>query len=203
MNFSERIKTQRKNLGMTQADVAKKLFVTQQTVSSWENGKSYPDLNMLVQISDVYEVPVDSLLREDNELTTYLNRKKVSKTFNIYGDLTYLVYGFYNFDQSWMLMHHFDDASIWSLLTSLGITALVVYRVIKTPVFTGDSKSIIDGVKWWKLVLILVILALISFTTVWLWSIIPNAQIVTNIIFGIIFLGAGIISLWYDVHNPQ
>lgn len=76
MNFSERIKTQRKNLGMTQADVAKKLFVTRQTVSSWENGKSYPDLDMLVKISDVYKVSVDSLLREDNELTKYLNRKK-------------------------------------------------------------------------------------------------------------------------------
>lgn len=72
MNFSEHIKTQRKNLGMTQADVAKKLFVTRQTVSSWENGKSYPDLDMLVKISDVYKVSVDSLLREDNELTKYL-----------------------------------------------------------------------------------------------------------------------------------
>ena len=51
--------------GLTQADVANQLFVTRQTISSWEQGKSYPDLNMLVRLSEVYQVSLDSLLKGD------------------------------------------------------------------------------------------------------------------------------------------
>ncbi|WP_301876357.1 helix-turn-helix domain-containing protein [Limosilactobacillus oris] len=50
---------------MTQADVANQLFVTRQTISNWEQGKSYPDLNMLVRLSEVYQVSLDSLLKGD------------------------------------------------------------------------------------------------------------------------------------------
>lgn len=78
MEFGERIKQQRTKLGMTQAEVAEKLFVTRQTVSNWEQSKNYPDLNMLIKISDVYQVSIDSLLKEDKELKEYLERKPVN-----------------------------------------------------------------------------------------------------------------------------
>lgn len=65
MDFSTQIKQQRQQLGLTQADVASQLFVTRQTISSWEQGKSYPDLNMLVRLSEVYQVSLDSLLKGD------------------------------------------------------------------------------------------------------------------------------------------
>ena len=54
MDFSTQIKQQRQQLGLTQADVASQLFVTRQTISNWEQGKSYPDLNMLVRLREVY-----------------------------------------------------------------------------------------------------------------------------------------------------
>lgn len=63
MNFGEQIKERRQELDLTQAEVAEKLFVTRQAVSNWEHDKTYPDLNMLVKISNVYQISLDSLLR--------------------------------------------------------------------------------------------------------------------------------------------
>jgi DNA-binding XRE family transcriptional regulator len=55
MNFSDNLKIIRQQKKMTQTDIATQLHVSRQTISSWENGRSYPDIGMLVQISMAYE----------------------------------------------------------------------------------------------------------------------------------------------------
>ena len=52
----------RKKAGLSQSDLAEKLNVTRQTVSSWENGKTYPDLEMVVQLSEVLGTDPNHLL---------------------------------------------------------------------------------------------------------------------------------------------
>ena len=51
-DFSSNLRRLRKRAGLSQDALAEKLSVTRQTVSSWERGNSYPDLDMLVRISD-------------------------------------------------------------------------------------------------------------------------------------------------------
>jgi transcriptional regulator with XRE-family HTH domain len=46
VKFGEAIKKRREQLGLTQQDLAEKLFVSRQTVCRWENGSRYPDLVM-------------------------------------------------------------------------------------------------------------------------------------------------------------
>jgi len=58
----------RKDYNLTQEDFADKYSVTRQTVSSWENSKSYPDLDTLVKISDDFNVSLDILLKEDKKV---------------------------------------------------------------------------------------------------------------------------------------
>ena len=65
MNIGAKIIEIRKKRNMTQEDFAKIFHVTRQTVSNWENQKSYPDLQTLVQISDEFDVPLDTMLKED------------------------------------------------------------------------------------------------------------------------------------------
>ena len=77
MEFGKTLKKRRSELNLTQQEVAKKLHVTRQTISNWENGKSYPDLDMLIEISDVYQVSIDSLLKGDQDLKNSLDTKKV------------------------------------------------------------------------------------------------------------------------------
>jgi len=65
MNISGKIKEQRARLGISQEELADKIYVTRQTVSSWENNKSYPDVHSLVLLSTTFEITVDALIKGD------------------------------------------------------------------------------------------------------------------------------------------
>ncbi len=74
MNISERLKEARKNAGMSQDQVAEKIMVSRVTVSHWENGRSLPDIVSLINLSDLYCVSLDELVKGDPKMT-----KKVKK----------------------------------------------------------------------------------------------------------------------------
>lgn len=78
MEFAEKIKQYRAHNDWTQQEVATKLGVSRKTISSWENGRSYPDIFMLVQLSDLYHVSLDDLLREDHEMINNYKQEHVS-----------------------------------------------------------------------------------------------------------------------------
>lgn len=73
MKLATRIKTVRGNHNLTQGELAEKLQVSRSTISSWETGRSYPDLQMIIQISDQFDVSLDYLLREDEKMVKKLN----------------------------------------------------------------------------------------------------------------------------------
>ena len=59
----------RKQLGLTQQELADKLFVSNKVISKWETGKSVPDTSMLVELSKVLNISLDELLNVNNEET--------------------------------------------------------------------------------------------------------------------------------------
>lgn len=61
-DFSANLKELRKQANMSQDSLAEQLSVSRQTVSSWERGKSYPDLDMLVRICEILHVTPNKLL---------------------------------------------------------------------------------------------------------------------------------------------
>lgn len=65
MNIGKKIIEIRKERNMTQEDFANIFHVTRQTVSNWENEKSYPDLQTLIRISNEFCVSLDTILKED------------------------------------------------------------------------------------------------------------------------------------------
>lgn len=67
MALAERLKESRVKKGLSQGDVATHLQISRQSISKWENGNSYPDLDNLVKLSVYYEVSVDGLLKENEE----------------------------------------------------------------------------------------------------------------------------------------
>lgn len=66
MTVAEMIRQTRTASNMTQEEYGAKLGVSRQTVSSWENGRSMPDLQMLIDICNIYHISLDKLLNEDN-----------------------------------------------------------------------------------------------------------------------------------------
>ena len=67
MEIGKQIKKHRSELSLSQEEFADKIFVTRQTVSNWENDKSYPDINSLVLMAEVFGVSLDSLVKGDIE----------------------------------------------------------------------------------------------------------------------------------------
>lgn len=72
------LKQKRKQLGLTQTAIAQKLNVQRQTVSNWENDKSYPDIPTLVRISKLYDLSLDYMLKGDEQ---YM--KQVKKDYRL------------------------------------------------------------------------------------------------------------------------
>lgn len=68
MSLGERLKESRLNKGYSQGKVAEYLHISRQSISKWENGNSYPDLDNLVKLSMYYEVSIDELLKENQKL---------------------------------------------------------------------------------------------------------------------------------------
>ena len=62
-NFGEQLKIHRQALGLTQSDVAEKMHVSRQTISSWETGRNTPDIITLKQLALLYGVSTDNLLQ--------------------------------------------------------------------------------------------------------------------------------------------
>ena len=66
MEFKDQIKEIRKKEGLTQEELALKLSVTRQAVSNWETGKNLPDIEILINISGVFNISLDQLIKGDN-----------------------------------------------------------------------------------------------------------------------------------------
>ncbi|WP_053367872.1 helix-turn-helix transcriptional regulator [Bacillus sp. FJAT-27245] len=73
MNLSVKIKKLRADNNLTQEQLAEKLQVSRSTISSWETGRSYPDLEMVIVICDRFNVSLDFLFREDEQMVRKLN----------------------------------------------------------------------------------------------------------------------------------
>lgn len=74
MNLGEQIKRRRKELNITQEELAKKLNVTRSAVSNWETEKNYPDLQTIVYISDELNISLDVLLKGDRKLVERISQ---------------------------------------------------------------------------------------------------------------------------------
>ena len=67
VEVGNRIREERERLGLSQENLAQRIFVSRQTVSNWETGKTYPDVQSLLLLSNLFEVSVDSLVKGDVE----------------------------------------------------------------------------------------------------------------------------------------
>lgn len=65
MELGKLLKNARNDTGLSQEELAKKIGVSRQTISNWENSRSYPDIGSLIKLSDLYGLSLDAMLKED------------------------------------------------------------------------------------------------------------------------------------------
>lgn len=85
MKFSTQLRERRKKLKLTQESLANKLNVTRQTLSRWKNDLSYPNLDTLVQISQILNISLDCLPKENEnsmvgQISSNVRKKRKYKT---------------------------------------------------------------------------------------------------------------------------
>lgn len=67
MKFNEKLIMLRKQHNLSQEQVAEKLGVARQTISKWELGETTPEMDKLIMISELYNITLDELMKEENE----------------------------------------------------------------------------------------------------------------------------------------
>ena len=72
MEIGKKLKDARMRSGFTQESVAEKVNVSRQTISNWENEKSYPDIISVIELSNLYSISLDELLKGDKKMMEHL-----------------------------------------------------------------------------------------------------------------------------------
>lgn len=72
MEIGKKLKDARMRSGLTQEKVAEEINVSRQTISNWENEKFYPDIISVIELSNLYSVSLDDLLKGDEKMIKHL-----------------------------------------------------------------------------------------------------------------------------------
>ena len=77
MNIGNELANSRRERQLPQEEFGKLFHVTRQTGSNWENEKSYPDLQILVQISNQFQISLDILLKGDPQMVKEIDKERI------------------------------------------------------------------------------------------------------------------------------
>ena len=150
MDFNEQIKRLRKENNLTQEEMAKKLNVTRQAISNWENNRNLPDFEMIILIAETFDVSLDELILGDKKMNkieqTLINDGKRTRAakFNMVSTIigsAFIILGIIFFlisaasvsyiDSSGILHENFFLIPLDNLSLFEGIV-LIIFRVINS-----------------------------------------------------------------------
>lgn len=88
-SIGKKIKKLRNEKGMTQKELADKLNVSRSSITNWENERNYPDIQLIVMLSDLFEISLDNFLKGDREVIKKITsdtkvRKKQTKQLRVF-----------------------------------------------------------------------------------------------------------------------
>ena len=85
MELNEQIKKYRTEMNLSQEELAERIYVTRQSISNWENGKTYPDIHSLLLLSALFGISLDQLVKGDIEIMKKEIKEAEVKKMNRYG----------------------------------------------------------------------------------------------------------------------
>jgi len=90
MKFSENLVKLRKEKQWSQEQLADKLNVTRQTIYKWETGQSYPEMDRLIEISEIFKLSVDDLIKTGVKTENITKKNEYDAFYNKYAKVTAL-----------------------------------------------------------------------------------------------------------------
>ena len=117
MELGKQIKKHRQEVQLSQEKLADRVYVSRQTISNWENDKSYPDVNSLVLLSEIFQISLDNLIKGDIEVMKDVIQKEEIEKMNRYG-------------KSYTIMLIATAVSAVPLFMWLGVWAFIPWGII-------------------------------------------------------------------------
>lgn len=164
MDIGQKLKQARAAAGLTQEQAAGALGVSRQTVSNWENCRSYPDVAMVLAMSELYHVSLDELLKGDRKMIDHLeqstdtvaSRNRLARRITV---LAYLVV--------WALV----ILTFWlgGRQDAMGYALVNLYLVLPVTTLAASAAVGLDegwrGVRWLMLLFFGVLYMLVPYAT--------------------------------------
>jgi len=122
MEIGNQIKKYRNELGLSQEELADKIFVTRQTISNWENEKNYPDIKSLVMLSSLFGISLDSLVKGDLEEMKKQIKESDVREFHRQGTIMAIFMVLMMLSPIPLVrLFHWIGFAIWGVLAVIGI----------------------------------------------------------------------------------
>ncbi|AJG96420.1 transcriptional regulator [Bacillus anthracis] len=134
MNLGELLKKLRESKGFSQGDVAKKIGVTRQAVYKWENDKSYPDIDNLILLSEMYNVTLDELIKGKQNIKEKIHIDEEDKDFEKDND-----FGFYIGFGLLIMSAFIDYEKIQVVVLGVALFMMVFYSDVKKVILNEFS----------------------------------------------------------------
>lgn len=83
MNLGKTLQDLRRNKNISQEEIADALNVSRQTISNWENSKSFPDIISLMTMCDIYEISLDDLIKDNKNLLSNIKKNESKKRYTV------------------------------------------------------------------------------------------------------------------------
>lgn len=117
MELGKQIKMHRQEAELSQEELANRVYVSRQTILNWENDKSYPDVNSLVLLSEIFQISLDKLIKGDIGVMKEVIQKEEIEKMKRYGRI-------------YTIMLIVTVVSAVPLFMWLGVWAFIPWRII-------------------------------------------------------------------------
>ncbi len=134
MTFGEKLQSLRKSKGMSQEQLAEQITVSRQAISKWELGESNPDLDNIIQISNIFNVTTDYLLKDEQQesstskIITQGNKNSVKAQISLIISVAFLAIGLLCAFGGWNAEQTAE--SIWGGMI-IQVVGIVIYFIGK------------------------------------------------------------------------
>lgn len=136
MEFSAQIKKYRADMNLSQEELAEKIYVTRQTISNWENDKSYPDIHSLLLLSSLFHVSLDQLIKGDVEIMEKEIKNEEIRKLNKYGT----IYSILLIATFLSIIPVLIWLNVYVIIFAIALYAVTLYYAFKVEQIKKDSK---------------------------------------------------------------
>lgn len=164
MELSQKLVALRKKSGMTQQELAEKVYVTRTAVSKWENGKGYPAIDSLKLLSKVYGVSLDELVSDEDVAAARARRQNRSKIFY------WCAVGCLVLAAAFAAAAGFSHIPWFAIPSGAGVAGYVAFAFLTKPSLSGCTRAQFTRYIVSRIVVLAIVVAVLIATFVQLFA---------------------------------